>query len=80
MVVGIFEESQSGGRLDAGCANRDEYRALPQRLLLRLEEPLGDRRLVLGGGDPIPSATPIRDASGSAVPPSEWELHDAPRQ
>ncbi|MGW6497352.1 hypothetical protein [Nonomuraea angiospora] len=57
VAVSVFEESErgAGGRLGAECANRGEYQALPQRKVLRLDKPLGDRRLVLSGGDKIPA-------------------------
>ncbi|MBE1590702.1 hypothetical protein ACFPOI_06675 [Nonomuraea angiospora] len=57
VTVSLFEESERGpgGRLGAGCANRGEYQAFPQRKALHLDKPLGDRRLVLSGGDKIPA-------------------------
>ncbi|MDX3103241.1 hypothetical protein [Nonomuraea angiospora] len=57
VVVGVFEESErdAGGRLDGKCADRDDYRALPQEQVVHLDKPLGDRRMVVRGGDKIPA-------------------------
>ncbi|GAA3648189.1 hypothetical protein GCM10022224_008640 [Nonomuraea antimicrobica] len=57
VTVSLFEESSRGGgvRLTEKCTNRYEYLTIPRRVGITLGEPLGDRRLVVAGGDEIPA-------------------------
>ncbi|MEO3876428.1 hypothetical protein ABGB18_47340 [Nonomuraea sp. B12E4] len=72
VTVSLFEEPMSGAgpRLTEKCTNRYQYPVIPGQAGFTLDEPLGDRRLVVAGGDEIPAceADPRRkrqcDAAG----------------